>query len=962
MKNLALHIGHYAASVLWPSAFDPHRSTFSDPALSGHKPRARFAHAASLAVSVSLALLPFGAGQMQAATSVITFTSSGSWICPVGVTTVQVECLGGGGAGGAAKCGSSGHTCGGGGGGGGAYTIATELSVSIGTKYTVTVGDGGTSSGGTSTAGGASSVNTSTPVSANGGSAGTSIAVDDAYGAGGAGGAAGSFSGGTGAAATSSTGGGGGGSSAGNASNGNNGNGITGGTVPTGGGVGGNGKNNTSSGNGFSPTFGPGGGGGGAYAASTTQRNGAAGAAGQVVLTYTTPTYYSKASGDANTLANWNTARDGIGGSNPVDFTSGSIFVIQDGHNMTTSAGWSISGPGSKLWIESGGTLTANNAVMLAAAATFQIDGGGTYVHNNTSAYGSTIFQAGTKSLAATSTVILNNSNMTGPSGVTFGNLTVNFTSDPGGSVNCSGGITNINGNFTVISTSTREFRLTGSTAYMLTIAGNLMIQGGTLSVASASLMSSGTGIKLYGNYSQTAGTFTMTTVSSFAADFYFSSGGGPDSVTYTMAGAWTPGGKLNFLVDSGKTVTLNNNLETGPTNLRTLTVNGTLNCGANNVTGAGNFTLSGSATLGIGSTAGITATAGQGNIQVTGTRTYAAGANYVYNGTATQVTGDQLPATAHNLTIANTAGAVSLSGSGTVNGTLTVNSGANLDFNGHTVTVATAPVLNGALTMEVNKTGANAFTGSKLTQSAGTLTYGGTLTVTASGQALAGGDVIDLFDAGGFSGSFGTPTLSTPLPTETPALNWYTGNLTLDGTIIVNRAPQAQDISLGAQSGVKQTLQIIGSPKYAPTDLDGNTLTLSQVSYTSGHGATVNINDNGVEYTAPSTFTGPDSFAYTVSDGRGGTVTATVAVTVSAVVNQQTASISFNGSSVSVVFWGIPGVQYTIQRSTDNMVTWLDLTPGVTANDLSTQPYGQINFTDSSPPNTGSGFYRLKP
>jgi hypothetical protein len=273
---------------------------------------------------------------------------------------------------------------------------------------------------------------------------------------------------------------------------------------------------------------------------------------------------------------------------------------------------------------------------------------------------------------------------------------------------------------------------------------------------------------------------------------------------------------------------------------------------------------------------------------------------------------------------------------------------------------VATAPVLNGALTMEVNKTGANAFTGSKLAQSAGTLTYGGTLTVTASGQALAGGDVIDLFDAGGFSGSFGTPTLPTPLPTETPALNWYTGNLTLDGTIIVNRAPQAQDISLGAQSGVKQTLQIINSPKYAPTDLDGNTLTISQVSYTSGHGATVNINGNSVEYTAPSTFTGSDSFTYTVSDGRGGTATATVAVTVSAVVNQQTASISFNGSSVSVVFWGIPGVQYTIQRSTD-LSNWADIGTA-TANDTSHQPYGQINFTDSSPLNTGSGFYRLKP
>ena len=31
------------------------------------------------------------------------FTTSGTWTCPVGVTTVSVECWGGGGAGGSAK-------------------------------------------------------------------------------------------------------------------------------------------------------------------------------------------------------------------------------------------------------------------------------------------------------------------------------------------------------------------------------------------------------------------------------------------------------------------------------------------------------------------------------------------------------------------------------------------------------------------------------------------------------------------------------------------------------------------------------------------------------------------------------------------------------------------------------------------------------------------------------------------
>ena len=228
---------------------------------------------------------------------------------------------------------------------------------------------------------------------------------------------------------------------------------------------------------------------------------------GSIVISFAT-TYYSQGILAPNLTTSWNTLRGG-GGSTPVNFTSGDVFVIQNGHNMTTSAAWSVSGINSKVWIESGGTLTATSAITLAAATTFQIDANGTYVHNNVAAYGSTIFQAGTEAFDASSNVILNNSNTTGPSGVIFGNLIVNFTSDPGGSVNCAGGLKTINGNLDVQSTSTREFRLTGTTFVTLTIAKDLKISGGTLNIASGA--GSVPAIKIGGNLNQTGGTLTSS-------------------------------------------------------------------------------------------------------------------------------------------------------------------------------------------------------------------------------------------------------------------------------------------------------------------------------------------------------------------------------------------------------------------------------------------------------------------
>ena len=57
-----------------------------------------------------------------------------------------------------------------------------------------------------------------------------------------------------------------------------------------------------------------------------------------IVSNHFAATYYSQGSVTPNTTTNWNTVRTG-GGSSPAAFNiANDVFVIQNGHNMTTSA------------------------------------------------------------------------------------------------------------------------------------------------------------------------------------------------------------------------------------------------------------------------------------------------------------------------------------------------------------------------------------------------------------------------------------------------------------------------------------------------------------------------------------------------------------------------------------------------------------------------------------------------
>lgn len=147
--------------------------------------------------------------------------------------------------------------------------------------------------------------------------------------------------------------------------------------------------------------------------------------------------------------------------------------------------------------------------------------------------------------------------------------------------------------------------------------------------------------------------------------------------------------GRLNLTIASGATGTVNgtvfmNSFTSGGGFDRVFTNSGNLTVSLNGlITGqnTSQFVLSSGATLQIANAAGITTTGATGAIQLPGTRTYTAGANYVYNGAANQVTGNGFtqnqPA---SVTIANTGSngnnTVTLSATRTISGNLSVSSG----------------------------------------------------------------------------------------------------------------------------------------------------------------------------------------------------------------------------------------------------------------------------------------------
>ena len=195
----------------------------------------------------------------------------------------------------------------------------------------------------------------------------------------------------------------------------------------------------------------------------------------------------------------------------------------------------------------------------------------------------------------------------------------------------------------------------------------------------------------------------------------------------------------------------------------------GSLNTNCQALTGPGTFALQAGGTLGICDPAGIVASGATGAVQVTGIRSFASDANYVYNGVAAQATGSGLPAQVRNLTTTN-ANTVGLTGQTAVTQVVTVGGAGNLSLTGQTLTLLSSA----SGTALVVNSGTGAVTGTAIVQryidpslnsGMGYRHYSAPVSNSSVADLATTGFTPEISQAATYNSS-PTPNLVTPFPT----------------------------------------------------------------------------------------------------------------------------------------------------------------------------------------------------
>lgn len=217
------------------------------------------------------------------------------------------------------------------------------------------------------------------------------------------------------------------------------------------------------------------------------------------------PTFYSKGSLAPNLTISWSRTTDGTGAS-PLDFTAGNTrYIIQNGHQMTTSAAWSITGANSILRILDGGILQGDHTITLQTNTNFEIEDNGRYIHNNVLGLASNIYQ-GIENFSANSFVELRN----WPSGnfanvSQYGNLILNANTN--NTIQFNNNLVSILGDFQISNFGTGQITLNASAGSntQLNIGGNFILNNGTFNITNGS---TNFNVIVNGNVQLNGGTF----------------------------------------------------------------------------------------------------------------------------------------------------------------------------------------------------------------------------------------------------------------------------------------------------------------------------------------------------------------------------------------------------------------------------------------------------------------------
>ncbi|MDF1559904.1 MAG: G8 domain-containing protein [Bacteroidales bacterium] len=352
---------------------------------------------------------------------------------------------------------------------------------------------------------------------------------------------------------------------------------------------------------------------------------------------------YSVASGNWGSTAIWSAASGGpAGASVPV---AGDNVYIEGGFTVTLDQNTENL---LLLSIAAGSTFTKSSAFAVTAS---DISVNGTFINGGSGAISVTSMVVNgtyqhaidggslpTAAWAAGSTCLVTGWASTATLNSSFNQPFYNFTWDcPGQAANVSfgGHAGTVNGTFTLISSGSFAIRPAGNPTYgnyvqtggtynitfnelgrYVTVLNDFLISGGTFNMSSSTNPMYYGILKVAGDFSAIGGTITESGNSFGSIEFV-----GTAIQNYSSGGAITE--LIGFTVNQGAYLQMESEATT--------------------VTGF-SFILSPESTLGITSPAGITqAGTLSGNIQ-TSDRSYDPAANYVYNGTVSQVTGTGLP------------------------------------------------------------------------------------------------------------------------------------------------------------------------------------------------------------------------------------------------------------------------------------------------------------------------------
>jgi cytoskeletal protein CcmA (bactofilin family) len=336
--------------------------------------------------------------------------------------------------------------------------------------------------------------------------------------------------------------------------------------------------------------------------------------------------FRSAASGNWNSTSTWESSSDGSIWF-PATLTptsSAKTITIRNGHTVTVTAGVTI----DQTTIDAGGQVTVNSGQTLTIA-----NGAGTDLTVN-----GTVSDSGTLNMAGSSSLVVNGT-FDVPSGGVLNGQGGNEATKPcltianGGAVTISSGgslSTGGAGPMTVTVNAGGSATVSGSMTGLDTITVN-----GTMDVVGSVTMSSISNLQVGGSLSL-SGSATLPTVRG--------NGGSVGSINN--------GGSLELSGTSQWTI--------GTVNTVTATVQdgGTIDLAPGAfVTGSGFLTVASGADAKIGSPDGMTNSTTIGNVRTTAADSYNTGADYTYDGSAPQNTGNALPANVNSLTIDNSAG-----------------------------------------------------------------------------------------------------------------------------------------------------------------------------------------------------------------------------------------------------------------------------------------------------------------